>query len=118
MRSGLRHIEREFGRPEEIIGKIKDAGRTGRALYAKRDRREEEQQPRRKLESIRESGRKVAEARHGLATVRPAEAFRDHLAKNNADDKESGISPRPRASERGAGNKLMARTMLAVLRQK
>lgn len=42
-------------------------------------------------------------------------AFVDHLAKNNADDKASGILTTDRVHLNEAGNKLVAETMLSVL---
>jgi lysophospholipase L1-like esterase len=42
-------------------------------------------------------------------------AFADHLAKNNSNDKESGILTTDRVHLNDAGNKLVAETILAVI---
>jgi len=99
---------------KEIIGKIKDAGArvvlcTPSVIGEKKSNTLDE-----KLDEYSEISRKVAkETDSQLCDLR--KAFREHLAKNNADDKESGILTGDRVHLNEAGNKLVAETMLAVL---
>lgn len=101
---------------KEIIGKIKDAGarvvlctptvigekKLGtNALDAK-------------LDEYAEISRKVAkDTGSQLCDLR--KAFADHLAKNNADDKERGVLTTDRVHLNDAGNKLVAETVLATI---
>ena len=42
-------------------------------------------------------------------------AFQDYIAKNNADDKESGVLTTDRVHLNDAGNKLVAETILNAI---
>ncbi|WP_439621141.1 SGNH/GDSL hydrolase family protein [Gemmata sp.] len=67
-----------------------------------------------KLDEYAEISRKVAkDTGSQLCDLR--KAFADHLAKNNADDKEKGVLTGDRVHLNDAGNKLVAETILGVL---
>lgn len=67
-----------------------------------------------KLDEYAEISRKVAkDTGSQLCDLR--KAFADHLAKNNADDKEKGVLTGDRVHLNEAGNKLVAETILGVL---
>jgi len=67
-----------------------------------------------KLDEYAEVSRKVAkEAGAQLCDLR--KAFADHLAKNNADDKDRGVLTGDRVHLNEAGNKLVADTILAAI---
>ena len=67
-----------------------------------------------KLDEYADVSRKVAKDT-GAQLCDLRKAFADHLAKSNADDKESGILTTDRVHLNDAGNKLVADTILATI---
>jgi len=103
---------------KEVIGKITDAGAkvivcTPTVIGEKKDGGNKLDK---QLDEYADVSRKVAkELKLPLCDLR--QAFVDHLKKNNADDKESGILTGDRVHLNPAGNKLVADTMLKMLGQ-
>jgi isoamyl acetate esterase len=99
---------------KEIIGKIKDAGAavvlcTPTVIGEKKSNKLDAQ-----LDEYAEVSRKVArDAGVGLCDLR--KAFREHLDRANADDKEKGVLTSDRVHLNDAGNKLVADTILATI---
>ncbi|MBA4189930.1 MAG: G-D-S-L family lipolytic protein [Planctomycetaceae bacterium] len=101
---------------KEIIGKIKDSG--ARVILCTPSVIGEKKGGANKLDAqldeYSEISRKVAkDTGSKLCDLR--KAFADYLAKNNADDKESGILTSDRVHLNEAGNKFVAETILASL---
>ena len=101
---------------KEIIGKIKDGGArvvlcTPTAIGEKKAGANTLDA---KLDEYADVSRAVAKAT-GAQLCDLRKAFADHLAKNNADDKESGILTTDRVHLNDAGNKLVADTILATI---
>jgi lysophospholipase L1-like esterase len=100
----------------EIIGKIKDSG--ARVVLCTPTVIGEKKAGANKLDSrldeYAEISRKVAkETKSQLCDLR--KAYADYLAKNNSEDKESGILTTDRVHLNDAGNKLVAETILSVI---
>lgn len=101
---------------KEIIGKIKDGGArvvlcTPTVIGEKKAGANKLDA---KLDEYADISRKVAkDTGSELCDLR--KAFVDHLAKNNADDKEKGILTTDRVHLNDAGNKLVAETILATI---
>ena len=101
---------------KEIIKKIKDAGArvvlcTPTVIGEKKAGANKLDA---KLDEYAEISRAVAKDT-GAQLCDLRKAFVDHLAKNNPDDKESGILTTDRVHLNDAGNKLVAETILATL---
>ena len=101
---------------KDIIGKIKDGGArvvlcTPTAIGEKKAGANTLDA---KLDEYADVSRKVAKDT-GAQLCDLRKAFADHLAKNNADDKESGILTTDRVHLNDAGNKLVADTILATI---
>jgi lysophospholipase L1-like esterase len=100
----------------EIIGKIHDAGArvvlcTPSVIGEKKGGANSLDA---KLDEYAEISRKVAkDTKSQLSDLR--KAFADYLAKNNPENKESGILTGDRVHLNDAGNKLVAETILAVI---
>ncbi len=101
---------------KEIIGKIKDA--KARVILCTPTVIGEKKAGANKLDArldeYADISRKVAKDT-GVELCDLRKAFVDHLAKNNADDKDKGILTTDRVHLNDAGNKLVAETMLATL---
>jgi lysophospholipase L1-like esterase len=101
---------------KEIIGKIKESGArvvlcTPTVIGEKKAGANSLDA---KLDEYAEISRKVAkDTGSQLCDLR--KAFVDHLAKNNADDKEKGVLTTDRVHLNEAGNKLVAETILATI---
>ncbi len=101
---------------KEIIGKIKDGGArvvvcTPSVIGEKKAGANSLDA---KLDQYSEISRKVAkETGSQLCDLR--KAFSEHLAKHNADDKQSGILTGDRVHLNDAGNKFVAETILATI---
>jgi len=101
---------------KEIIGKIKESG--ARVVLCTPTVIGEKKAGANKLDSkldeYAEISRSVAkDTGSQLCDLR--KAFADHLDKNNADNKESGILTTDRVHLNDAGNKLVAATILATI---
>ena len=101
---------------KEIIGKVKDGGArvvlcTPTAIGEKKAGANALDA---KLDEYADVSRKVAKDT-GAQLCDLRKAFADHLAKNNADDKESGILTTDRVHLNDAGNKLVADAILATI---
>src|SRR6185436_14208934 len=101
---------------KEIIGKIKDSGVcvvlcTPTVIGEKKAGANKLDDL---LDQYAEVSRKVAKDT-GAQLCDLRKAFADHLAKNNADDKEKGILTSDRVHLNDAGNKLVAETILATI---
>jgi len=101
---------------KEIIGKIKDA--KARVILCTPtvigEKKAGANKLDAKLDEYADISRKVAKDT-GTEMCDLRKAFVDHLAKNNADDKDKGILTTDRVHLNDAGNKLVAETMLATL---
>ncbi|MFM8272594.1 MAG: SGNH/GDSL hydrolase family protein [Gemmata sp.] len=101
---------------KEIIGKIKDGG--ARVLLCTPtvigEKKGGANKLDAKLDEYAEVSRKVAKDT-GVPLCDLRKAFVDHLAKNNADDKEKGVLTGDRVHLNEAGNKLVADTILASI---
>ena len=101
---------------KEIIGKIKDSGArvvlcTPTVIGEKKAGTNKLDA---KLDEYAEVSRKVAKDT-GAQLCDLRKAFGDHLAKNNADDREKGVLTTDRVHLNDAGNKLVAETILAAI---
>ncbi len=101
---------------KEVIGKIKDAG--GRVVLCTPtvigEKKAGANKLDAKLDEYAEVSRKVAkDTGSQLCDLR--KAFVEHLAKNNADDKDKGILTTDRVHLNDAGNKLVADTVRAAI---
>lgn len=67
-----------------------------------------------KLDEYAAMSRNIAKTT-GVQLCDLRKAFQDHLAKNNADDKEKGVLTSDRVHLNAAGNKFVAETMLSVI---
>jgi lysophospholipase L1-like esterase len=99
---------------KEIIGKIKDAGArvvlcTPTVIGEKKENKLDA-----RLDEYADVSRKVAKET-GVPLCDLRRAFRDHLEKNNPDDKEGGVLTGDRVHLNDAGNKLVADTILATI---
>ena len=99
---------------KDIIGKIKDAGAsvvlcTPTVIGEKKSNKLDAQ-----LDEYAEVSRKVAKET-GVTLCDLRKAFREHLEKNNPDDKEKGILTSDRVHLNEAGNKLVAETILKTI---
>ena len=101
---------------KEIIGKIKEAG--GRVVLCTPTVIGEKKAGANKLDSKLDEYADISRAvakDTGSQLCDLRKAFVDHLAKNNANDKESGILTTDRVHLNDAGNKLVAETILATI---
>jgi len=103
---------------KEIIGKIKDSG--ARVILCTPtvigEKKAGANKADKQLDEYADISRKVAkDTGSQLCDLR--KAFVDHLAKNNADDKEKGILTGDTVHLNEAGNKLVAETILGVLQK-
>ncbi|MCE9561254.1 MAG: hypothetical protein K8U57_04290 [Planctomycetes bacterium] len=101
---------------KDIIGKIKDGG--ARVILCTPtvigEKKAGGNKADAQLDEYAEISRKVAkDTGSKLCDLR--KAFVDHLAKNNADDKDKGVLTSDTVHLNEAGNKLVAETILAVL---
>ncbi len=100
----------------EIISKIKDSG--ARVILCTPtvigEKKAGTNKADAQLDEYAEISRKVAkDTKSQLCDLR--KAFVDHIAKNNADDKDKGVLTSDTVHLNDAGNKLVAETILAVL---
>lgn len=99
---------------KEIIGKIKDAGArvvlcTPTVIGEKKSNKLDAQ-----LDEYADVSRKVAKET-GVTLCDLRKAFREHLEKHNADDKEKGVLTSDRVHLNDAGNQFVAETILATI---
>jgi isoamyl acetate esterase len=99
---------------KEVIGKIKEAGArvvlcTPTVIGEKKSNKLDAP-----LDEYAEVSRKVAKET-GVTICDLRKAFREHLEKHNADDKEKGILTSDRVHLNDAGNQLVADTILATI---
>jgi lysophospholipase L1-like esterase len=100
----------------DVVNKIKEAG--GRVVICTPTVIGEKKPGTNKLDQLLDDysdiSRKVAKDTNSpLCDLR--KAFKDHIAKNNAEDKEKGILTGDRVHLNDAGNKLVADTILSVI---
>ena len=101
---------------KEVVGKIKDAG--GRVVLCTPtvigEKKIGSNDLDAQLDEYADITRAVAKAT-GSPLCDLRQAFADHLAKHNSDDKEKGVLTTDRVHLNEAGNKLVAETILATI---